>query len=342
VEERSFLERGFLDIVRECEDEASKFLRFQYTLDTAFHLHEDLAEEDVREELDLPLKRRPFEVVPLQSAEEHVPVVAVDASVIPLGETERGIVAAVRVAVVKQGSRPEVFGPYMFHVTPSNVGELYNALRKQLGLGKGKPPPLHKAPNRIMALLERIAQRYANKLVEDGILLWDGALTWSRTTPKEALVKAFRHALQRNNAIVAIAKRSYLRLADGSPIPDLLSDERRACYCKVPLELIDVKHQRFVLGEVFVVKFTPLGYPFRADVKAPEGGGAEALSKLKRSTSFRWGYPELLIEAHARAYFTSVEAVSLQMLAVKRYGLETVPSFDIRVHVLGPFGGRVV
>ena len=56
------------------------------------------SEEDSRREVELDLEKKPFEISPLPDVEDEAPIVAVDASAIPLGETDKGIVAAVRTA----------------------------------------------------------------------------------------------------------------------------------------------------------------------------------------------------------------------------------------------------
>jgi len=349
LNERRFLIEGFREVLNNVQETPSKFKQWQYTLEESLYIHEEheeFSEEDSRREAELDLEKKPFEINPLPDVEDVVPIVAVDASAIPLGETDKGIVAAVRTAMVKMENGeikpPEVFGPYLLHITPTTIEPIYNALCKALGLGRRKPPPLYRAVNRIMVLLERVAQRYANKQIEDGIILWDGSLTVSRTTPKDVFIESFRQARERGNSIMAIVKRSYLRLLDGTPLIDLLAKEQGPCYCRIPLTDVSIKHKRFLLGEVFVAKFTSTGFPFRVDIKPASGDAVEVLAKLRKSSSFRWGYPEPLVVAHAHSYFTSVEALSLQMLAIKKYGLSTIPCFDLRTHILGPFGGMGV
>ena len=348
MDERHFLTKGFPEVLDNAQENPSKFKQWQYTLEKSLYIHEEheeFLEEDSHVETELDLEKRPFEVTPLPDADDVVPIVATDASAIPLGETDKGIIAAVRTTVVKvENSRmkTEVFGPYLLHTTPATFDPIYNALCKALGLGKRRPPPLYKAVNRVMVFLERVAQRYANKQIRDGIILWDGSLTISRTTPKGVFTESFRQAKERGNSIVAISKRSRLRLRDGTPLIDLLVDEQDPCYCRIPFMDVAIRHRRFLLGELFVVKFTSTGFPFRVDVKPASGNAVEVLAKLRKSSSFRWGYPEPLVIAHAHSYFTSAEALSLQMLAVKRYGLSTIPSFDLRTYILGPFGGMPI
>ncbi|RLF08776.1 MAG: hypothetical protein DRJ69_05910, partial [Thermoprotei archaeon] len=146
MDERHFLIEGFCKVLNDVQETPSKFKQWQYTLEESLYIHEEheeFSEEDSRREIELELGKKPFKISPLPDVEDEVPIVAVDASAIPLGETDKGIVAAVRTAVVRMEDGeikpPEVFGPYLLHITPTTIEPIYNALCRALSLGKREP-----------------------------------------------------------------------------------------------------------------------------------------------------------------------------------------------------------
>lgn len=303
-------------------------------------------EREVEESLQLSagsLKIRGFE-----NTSGDIPrVVAVDSSSLRLGETDEGLVVAVRVAIViyEEGrATSRAFGPYFAHVTPTNAGPLIEGFRRILGVqarldSRQYAPSLYKMADRLRNFVERIAQRYANQLVEDGILLWDGALTRSMDTPVDIFNESFRQALERGNSIVAISKSSRVWLVTNVRITELFRNQQKPCYCDIPLNIIRVRRGD-ILGHVHAVKFTPEGFTFRADTKVPQGMDCcKPILLLKKGVSFAHGYPEPLALAHITAYFTPAEGVALQCHVASKYDLEVVPEFDIRTHLFGPFGG---
>jgi len=103
--------------------------------------------------------------------------------------------------------------------------------------------------------------------------------------------------------------------------------------------LVSAKLTAQTVGRVHVVKFTPNGFSFRVDV-APANGkkSAEVLRVLKGNCIFYNGYPDPLRQVHVHAYFTPDEILSLQNLAVEKYHMRVLRSFDTRRHILAPYG----
>ncbi|HIE14030.1 TPA: hypothetical protein EYP70_02035 [Candidatus Bathyarchaeota archaeon] len=118
----------------------------------------------------------------------------------------------------------------------------------------------------------------------------------------------------------------------------MLEGERRACFKEIHDKISQSLRNR-ILGRVHVVKFSPYGFSFRADVApAHNKSCVEVLALLRVNCTFFNGYPDLLRQVHIHAYFTPDEVLSLQSMAVKKYGLRLLPSFDIRRHILAPYG----
>ena len=299
-------------------------------------------EQELEETGDIPVEREEIPITPLEPIECEVSVVAVDTSVAVLGETDVGVIAAFKCAVVYSNDRrPEVFR-YMTHLTERNR-HIYVRLRRLLGASlsvKSRPPKcsLDRMPYRLMNLLERITQRYASTQIRDGIVLWDGAMTRTKETSARIYRNTIRLAKNSRNSIVAISKKTRLRLKNGKRLSTFLDLEREPCFAEVH-DFLPNSIRKDLMGRVFVVKFAADGFTFRVDV-APSGGieCVDVLKKLMGTINFVYGYPELLARAHVYSYFTRNEVTALQARAMDMYTLRQTDAFDIRVHILGPFG----
>jgi len=323
--------------------DASQFRARQLRLDQSEYINdEELDKAEEREAEEALTVSGLKSAKPLEALPEDVPLVAVDSSSLHLGETDEGLAVAIRVAIVKQVGddvTTEKFGPFVAHLTPRNSPAIYNRLRASLGqVRQAQAPALFKMPDRVRNLVERMAQLYAGTLISSGIVLWDGALTRSMDTPVEVFNVLFDAAGANKNSIVSVSKHTRLWLMSGKRLINVFVGVRAPAMIEVPTDLIKTKASD-ILGKVHVVQFTPDGFAFRVDVKAHDGDCCRQIRIVKANTNFRYGYPELLCRAHINAFFTPVEGVSLQGMFIERHGLEVLPSFDLRTHIFGPFGG---
>ena len=309
-----------------------------------YELHNPEEQELAEQAGEITINETRIPTDPLEPVECEVPIAAVDASVAVLGETDVGVIAAFKCAVVYLGvnKQPEVYR-YIAHFTESNR-DVYVKLRRLLSTSAlaspVKPPTcsLDRMPYRIMNLIERIAQRHASTQIRGGIVLWDGSMTRTKETGIDVYKGSINLAARHGNYIVAISKRTRLRLATGEKITTLLDAERRACVAEVHDYMPD-SIKRDLMGRVYAVKFAADGFTFRVDVApATKGKCKEVLKRLAGATSFVHGYPDPLARAHIYSYFTRTEITALQAYALERYSLRPVDAFDIRVHILGPFG----
>ena len=278
----------------------------------------------------------------LEPVEERVPVAAVDSSVAILGESDVGVFAAFRCAIVyNDGRRPETFN-YIAHITEASR-LVYAKLRELISSSpfRAQPPAcsLDRLVYRFMNVIERLAQRYACSQVRGGIVLWDGALTRTKETGIDVFRESIGLAEEHGNSIVAVSKKTRLRLVTGEKLTAVLEGREGAFAVEVE-DLLPDSIKRDLMGKVYVVKFTEDGFPFRVDVAPKEKDCLPVLRKLLSSVSFIHGYPEPLAQAHMHAYFTRHEIVALQAYVRDRYSLRETDAFDVRVHVLGPFGVR--
>jgi len=344
--------RSLQDLRRELEEESldAQVLRPRYVkLDQYMPINDEEVDRAGEIELDetITLNEMRESTKNLPYSSEVKPISAVDTSSVRLGETDRGILSALRIAIIvhELDKEPvyERFGPYIVHLTEGNKHKIYNFFRTQFfnldPLKESETPQLIKMTDRIRNFLERIAQQIAASAIDRGIALLDGSLTGGTIdTPKGMLKKAVDIAHSHSNSVVAISKKSWLQTVEGKKLIDLLEADARPCYTDIHNQIDTRSAERF-LGRVFVVKFTSDGFAFRVDVSPSRGETPlETLPSLAASCSFYNGYPEPLRQAHIHTYFTANEVLAYQAYAIERYKLETIRSFDIRKHLLAPFG----
>ena len=90
------------------------------------NIHEDTG--DCATPTQIQLKRLP---VRLTARHQEVTIAAVDTSTIKIGETDTGIIIAIRGATVWKKNRNYLyqrFGPLIFHITEENKNAVYNNL----------------------------------------------------------------------------------------------------------------------------------------------------------------------------------------------------------------------
>jgi len=309
-----------------------------------FELYSPDEEEvaEVQGEVEVASEASELRGHPLEPVGERVPVAAVDSSVAVLGESDVGVFAAFRCAIVYSDGRPPEIFNYVAHITEA-ARLAYVKLREVLSSSpfRAQPPAcsLDRLVFRFMNVIERLAQRYACTQVRGGIVLWDGALTRTKETGADVFRGSIRLAREHGNSIVAVSKKTRLRLVTGEKLTAVLEGREGAFAVEIEDRLPDSVKRDF-MGKVYVVKFTEDGFPFRVDVAPREGDCFSVLRKLVSSVSFIHGYPEPLAQAHMHAYFTRSDITALQAYVRDRYLLRETDAFDVRVHVLGPFGVR--
>jgi hypothetical protein len=276
------------------------------------------SEEPVEEEETAPPTEeseptKVSEFLPSQS----VPVAAVDCGIARLGETENGLVIALRATIVideGEASRVILFrtGPFYLH-NQYKKESLY-----QVGKHLGKPdlfveiddtdpdhPVLlkvkagvagdsHQYGDRFRNWLERLVQKVAVTSIENGIILFDGALTLrTRDTPPLYLERLARLASNKGNAIIAISKQSLLQI-QGKPIRFWLNDvPNLPCYrCLTPLMKSEgAERAERVMGNAYAARFSVLGPTFRMDVKAVAGQSDDEAINQFYSTPIQFDGP---------------------------------------------------
>jgi hypothetical protein len=282
--------------------------------------------------------------IPLTPKQEETLVTAVDTSNIKIGETHTGALIAVRSACVwKQSTKYSYqrFGPFVFHVTEKNKGEVYTELKNTtfntFTLSQYSPD-ISQIPTYLTSLLERSVQTVLAKQIISGLLLFDGSLTAGTIdAPAPLLTKMLNIAHNRGNVVLAFSKMTKLRL-NNLKITDNLPQEPPPYICPISLE--KSTRSPICLGDIYVAKFTTGRLAFRLDIPKviTLTEKIEAVEKLLGNDQFFLGYPETLRLAHIFCTFTANEVIAIQHFVTTRYGIELVHRPDMHRLLFGSFG----
>jgi len=285
-----------------------------------------------------------IETIALEPLLNDTPVVAVDISSMKIGETETGILCAIRGAIVWREKRRYKYlrlGPFPFHITEENKKEIYILFRHHYfeASEDASAPSLINMQTRIGNLLERWLQLGISCSAHDSIILWDGSLTaGTADSPMNVVSHLLEIARNRFNTVLAFSKTTNLRFL-GHRLTDLAEKSRPPCLLQIngfPLPSGPV----FSLGNVYVAKLTQGICSFRLDIdkKVPRQRAIEAIQKLLGSDLVTQSYPETLRLAHIFSTFTATEVIGIQRFIVQQCGLKIIERPNVRRLLFGPFG----
>ena len=293
------------------------------------------------------LRLKPIQLKPNR---EQTTIVAVDVSSIRIGETETGVLLAIRGAIVWKNQahyRYLRIGPFPFHITEENKNQVYRLFR-QYSFSQtpnnhaGSAPSLNHISARMGTLLERWLQTITATTSHQSIILWDGSLTAGTTdAPLQTISQLLHTARNRLNTVLAFTKQTRLRL-NGHRISDLTS----ACTPPYLLPLDGYPTSTFphntihFLGNIYVAKLSQGSCSFRLDIdqKITQDHAIEATQRLIGNDILLQSYPETLRLAHIYSTFTANEVLGIQRLLALTHGLKTIQRPNIRRLLFGPFG----
>jgi len=289
------------------------------------------------------LKPEPILLIPRT---QETLIVAVDTSTIKIGETDRGIIIAVRGATVwKQNRRYRYtrMGPFIFHITDDNKNEVYNSLERayfnvSLTGNRQFAPTTLQMPNRIASLFERWMQNALARTADNAIILFDGSLTSGTIdTPLKRMREILDAARSRGNCVLAFSKGTSLRV-NGHLITDQLPEHE-------PPYLLETSNMKFkpptvLLGDVYVARLNRAKIAFRLDIdrETSEVKRLESVEKLVGNDLYTQSYPETLRLAHILCTFTANEVLAIQHFATRKHGIQIVNKPDMHRLLFGPFG----
>jgi len=282
-----------------------------------------------------------IKTIPLEQSPDEKTVVAVDVSSIGIGETETGMLCAIRGAIVwkeKNKYRYQRIGPFPFHITEENKKEIYKLFRRH-SFETSEAPSITNIQARIGNLLERWLQLGISCSAYDTIILWDGSMTAGMAdSPVDEVSRLLEIARNRLSTVLAFSKNTTLRFS-GHKLTDLAEKAEPPCLLQIdgfPLGSGPV----LLLGDVYVAKLTPGVCSFRLDIdrKVPREQGIEAVQSLLGSDLLVQSYPETLRLAHIFSTFTATEVIGIQRFIAHQYGLRIVTRPNVRRLLFGPFG----
>jgi hypothetical protein len=318
----------------------------KHVQDSPFQLNQ----QGIQQSADIDLHAETFRLKPqpiiLTPKREETPIGACDTSTIKIGETNTGMLVAVRGANVwkrHKNYRYTRTGPFIFHITEENKKEVYDALERayfvsacrQAHLG---PVNLLQNPTRIACLLERWLQATLSRTMHDGLVLLDGSLTaGTGDTPIERLKGILSNARECRNIVLAFSKMTNLRI-NGHLITDV-SLQQRSSYL---LETAGLRPKPpiVLLGDVYVARLSHESYAFRLDIDKENSCEQRigAVEKLIGNDVLSQGYPETLRLAHILCTFTANEFIAMQHFVARRCGLRIITRPDMHRLLFGPFG----
>jgi len=268
-------------------------------------------------------------------------VAAVDVSSLKIGETENGVLVAIRGAVVwrsYQGYQYVRCGPLTFHLMYGPDGGV-SIVSPILGSSQIFT---ERAISRLRNLLERWIQREICISFEDAVVLFDGSLTvGTPDNPTSYLARILQSARNRGSVVLAFSKgtklcafgRNITSLVSGTPAPCLIDVDRviASQFQSYPVRLA---------GHVYVAKLVEDGFAFRLDIDRHVSCEmrVEAVNRLIASDVVMQGYPETLRLAHIFSTFTANDVIAIQRYLASAHGLRIAPRFSVKRSLFGPFG----
>jgi hypothetical protein len=287
--------------------------------------------------------------IPLKPVKDETPIIAVDVSSIKIGETDFGILCAIRAAIVwkrKHQYRYLRLGPFPFHITEENIKEVYRLFRhyslleeSAQHLTTGSTDLIH-APTRLGTLLERWLQMTFTAQTRNGIILWDGSLTAGiQDAPVAVMKRLLETARNNSNTVLAFTKITRLRLL-GRCLTDYVQRCKPPCLLEMDGYPMSLSPTIRLLGKIFVAKLGAGSCAFRLDIdrKLSEEKALEAVQRLLGNDIIVQSYPETLRLAHIHSTFTANEVIGIQRFLARTHQLKIVTKPDVRRLLFGPFG----
>jgi hypothetical protein len=292
---------------------------------------------------NLQLKPNP---ITLKPDHQETLIAAVDTSTIKIGETQTGIIVAIRGATTwKQNGAYKYtrLGPFIFHITEENKNQLCNTLEHAYfnttyGSNYQSAPNIIQMPTRLASLLERWLQTMLAKTVNHGVILFDGSLTaGTLETPTQCLREILGYARRNQSTVLAFSKATTLR-ANGLLITEQLPNrdppyllETSGLHSRPPVTL---------LGDVYVARLNKANLSFRLDIdrETPIEQRLDAIQKLLGNDLYTQNYPETLRLSHILCAFTANEVLAVKHFITRKHGIQIVNRPDMHRILFGSYG----
>jgi len=282
--------------------------------------------------------------IPLKPTPKETTIIAIDVSSMKIGETNQGIICAIRGTIVwKEKGRYRYLriGPFPLHITEENKTEIYHLIRQHsLTI---PTEPLHHSnlinmPTKLGNLLEHWIKTEISCSSQNSIILWDGSLTAGTPShPLKTVSQTLQMARNHLNTTLAFSKNTYLRFLNHQPP---VSENLRSPYL-LEINGFPSRSGLFsLLGKVYVTRLTQNGCSFRLDIdkEIPNEQRIGAVEKLLGNDTLYQSYPETLRLAHILSTFTATEVIALQRFLTKNCDLKILNRPNMHRLLFGPFG----
>ncbi len=307
----------------------------------------DMAVEDgdSEEQLDLGPTEKAVGLsrYPIRPQRDPIQIAACDASSVKIGETETGMIFAIRAVAVWRNPDKVVFtrwGPLLFHIANSDAhNRVHDEDSRVFG---GLSLKTLRALTRLRNHVERWSQELLVSSVKDGVVLFDGSLTAGTPDNPASRVNNILSIARANNSVVlALSKSTQLTIGgknilgffQGEASPHLIDISRvvEAEYPPYPV--------RF-LGRVCIVKLSTDGFLFRLDIdkEADQDIALQSLDRVAGNDVIFHGYPETLRLAHIFSTFTANEILAIQRFIATNHRITFQARPSLRRSLFGPFG----
>lgn len=283
-------------------------------------------------------------LVKLKPNHTKTPIVAMDVSSIKLGETETGLLLAVRGAIVwKQADRYRYLrlGPFPFHITEKNKNDIHNfgENRQTAHIQRYISPNILHMQLRLTTLFERWIQATINQTTHDNLILWDGSLTaGTPETPVHNMERLLKESRDNQNTILAFSKMTRLLLY-GHRLTDLAWKYPPPCLLKIQ-GYPEYGGPMRSMGNIYVARLTGGYCSFRLDVdkQLSHTQAIEAVQRLLGNDLILQSYPETLRLAHIFSTFTATEVLGIQRCVARENNIRILRRPNIRRILFGRFG----
>ena len=305
-----------------------------------------LNDGDSEERLDLAANSSAVGLTsnPILPVRDPIPIVACDASSVKIGETDTGIIFAIRAVAVWRQPDKILFtrwGPLLFHVANSD-DENSKWREEESRVFGGLTVKTLRVLTRLRNHVERWVQEVLSSTVKDGVVLIDGSLTaGTPDNPAGRVNKILATARSNNSIVIALSKsteltvggKNILGFSDDGHVPHLID------ITPVVEKEYPVYPVRF-LGRVYVAKLAPDGFLFRVDIdrETTEEQAQKALGQIAGTDVVFHGYPETLRIAHIFSTFTANEILAIQRFVASNHHITLQSRPSLRRSLFGPFG----
>jgi len=287
------------------------------------------------------MKTDNLKIIKLAPIKDSSPIAAIDVSILSLGETNQGLLYAIRGTVVstkKREYRYSRLGPLLFHIKMENrsttIGEMTDQYPSILLERENRAVNMYR---RLLTVFENILKMRVAKRYRNAILLWDGSLTISSDEGTATINSLMRMARDRGNSVIGISKESYLL----SP-QEYANIREYQEPCLIDIDPTVEEMRRFLrLGNIYLARLSRTGLYFRLDIdkKLLEKQRVTATEKMIGNDLTQDGYPETLRLAHILSKFNATEVIGIQRFLDENCGLRIHAYPNIRRILFGPFSG---